>query len=188
MCFIYRDVQYFLCFDEIIILCASAQFYAKQFSSLTGFYPDRGGVEAMGQTASLLAKGAPSLQNHSSIESRSLSMTIFLKLYATLAVANAPKLRTVSTSNQIKCLYINFTRIIKILKMATPSSAARRGRSCAGPQKMSQPLLKICRTLYEGRHKTGPCVRQTWQLSSYGTWEKMINGQASHLVGGVGKE
>ena len=51
----------------IIILCASAQFYARQFSSLAGFYPDRGGVEATGQTASLLAKAAPSLQHHSSI-------------------------------------------------------------------------------------------------------------------------
>ena len=53
----------------IIILCASAQFYARQFSSLAGFYPDRGGVEATGQTASLLAKAAPSLQHHSSIGS-----------------------------------------------------------------------------------------------------------------------
>ena len=44
-------------------------------------------------------------------------------------------------------------------------SADRRGRSCAGPQIMTQPLknmsniecpnlLKICRTLSEGRHKT----------------------------------
>ena len=39
----------------------------------------------------------------------------------------------------------------------------RRGRSCAGPQIMSQPLIKICRTLPVGQHKTGPCVRQTWQ-------------------------
>ena len=31
----------------------------------------------------------------------------------------------------------------------------RRGRSCAGPQIMSQPHIKICRTLFEGRHKTG---------------------------------
>ena len=46
-----------------------AQFYAKQFSSLAGFYPDRGGVEVTGQTASLLAKAAPSLQHHSSIGS-----------------------------------------------------------------------------------------------------------------------
>ena len=41
---------------------SSALFYAlqrnfmpRQFSSLAGFYPDRGGVEATGQTASLLA-------------------------------------------------------------------------------------------------------------------------------------
>ena len=60
---------YFMRFDAIIILCASAQFYAKQFSSLAGFYPDRGGVEVTGQTASLLAKAAPSLQHHSSIGS-----------------------------------------------------------------------------------------------------------------------
>ena len=71
---------YFMRFEAIIILCASAQFYAKQFSSLAGFYPDRGGVEVTGQTASLLAKAAPSLQHHSSIGSWSLSMTIFLKL------------------------------------------------------------------------------------------------------------
>ena len=53
----------------IFILCASTRllFYARQrnfmprqFSSLAGFYPDRGGVEATGQTASLLAKAAPS--------------------------------------------------------------------------------------------------------------------------------
>ena len=56
-------------FDAIIILCASAQFYARQFLSLAGFYPDRGGVEATGQTASLLAKAAPSHQHHSSIGS-----------------------------------------------------------------------------------------------------------------------
>ena len=60
---------YFMRFDAIIILCASAQFYAMQFSSLAGFYPDRGGVEVTGQTASLLAKAAPSLQHHSSIVS-----------------------------------------------------------------------------------------------------------------------
>ena len=60
---------YFMRFDAIIILCASAQFYARQFSSLAGFYPDRGGVEATGQTASSLAKAAPSLQHHSSIGS-----------------------------------------------------------------------------------------------------------------------
>ena len=53
----------------IFILCASAQFYAKQFSPLAGFYPDRGGVEVTGQTASLLAEAAPSLQHHSSIGS-----------------------------------------------------------------------------------------------------------------------
>ena len=49
----------------IFILCASTRllFYARQrnfmprqFSSLTGFYPDRGGVEATGQTASLLVR------------------------------------------------------------------------------------------------------------------------------------
>ena len=67
-------------FDAIIILCASAQFYARQFSSLAGFYPDRGGVEATGQTASLLAKATPSLQHHSSIGSWRLAMTIFLEL------------------------------------------------------------------------------------------------------------
>ena len=39
--------------------------------------------------------------------------------------------------------------------MATPSSAARRGRSCAGPQIMSQPLLKKSRTKFVGRYKTG---------------------------------
>ena len=71
---------YFIRFDAIIILCASAQFYARQFSSLAGFYPDRGGVEVTGQTASLLAKAAPSLQHHSSIGSWRLSMTIFLEL------------------------------------------------------------------------------------------------------------
>ena len=27
---------------------------------------------------------------------------------------------------------------------------------------MSQLLLKTCRTFFEGRHKTGPCLRQTW--------------------------
>ena len=60
---------YFMRLDAIIILCASAQFYAWQFSSLAGYYPDRGGVEVTGQTASLLAKAAPSLQHHSSIVS-----------------------------------------------------------------------------------------------------------------------
>ena len=40
-------------------------------------YPDRGGVEVTGQTASMLAKAAPSLQHHSSIGSWSLAMTIF---------------------------------------------------------------------------------------------------------------
>ena len=60
MCFIYSDFQYFMRF---------AQFYARQFSSLAGFYPDRGGVEVTGQTASLLAKAVPSLQHHSSIGS-----------------------------------------------------------------------------------------------------------------------
>ena len=39
--------------------------------------PRRGGVEVTGQTASLLAKAAPSLQHHSSIGSWSLAMTIF---------------------------------------------------------------------------------------------------------------
>ena len=37
----------------------------------------RGGVEVMGQTASLLAKAAPSLPHHSSIGSLSQPMTIF---------------------------------------------------------------------------------------------------------------
>ena len=63
-----------MCFDAIIILCASAQFYARQFSSLAGFYPDRGGVEVTGQTASLLAKAAPSLPHHP-YRGRSLPMT-----------------------------------------------------------------------------------------------------------------
>ena len=70
---------YFMRFDAIIILCASRNFMPRQFSSLAGFYPDRGGVEVTGQTASLLAKAAPSLQHHSSIGSGSLSMTIFFK-------------------------------------------------------------------------------------------------------------
>ena len=63
-----------------IILCPRGNFMPRQFSSLTGFYPDRGGVEVTGQTASLLAKAAPSLQHHSSIGSWSLPMTIFFKL------------------------------------------------------------------------------------------------------------
>ena len=53
----------------IFILCASAQFYAKAIFVIGRLYPDRGGVEATGQTASLLAKAAPSLQHHSSIGS-----------------------------------------------------------------------------------------------------------------------
>ena len=85
MFFIYSDVQYFIArqynfthLGTIFILCASTQllFYARQrnfmpwqFSSLAGFYPDRGGVEVTGQTASLLAKAVPSLQHHSSIRS-----------------------------------------------------------------------------------------------------------------------
>ena len=60
---------YFMRLDAILVLFASAHFYAGQFSSLAGFYPDRGGVEVTGQTASLLAKAAPSLQHHSSIVS-----------------------------------------------------------------------------------------------------------------------
>ena len=80
---------YFMHLGAIFILYASTRllFYARQrnfmprqFSSLAGFYPDRGGVEVTGQTASLLAKAAPSLQHHSSIGSWSLSMTIFLEL------------------------------------------------------------------------------------------------------------
>ena len=47
--------------------------------SWPGFYPVRGGVKVMGQTASLLAKAAPSLPHHSSIGSLSLPMTIFLE-------------------------------------------------------------------------------------------------------------
>ena len=31
MCFIYSDVQYFIRFDAILILCASAQFYAPWY-------------------------------------------------------------------------------------------------------------------------------------------------------------
>ena len=69
-------------FDAIIILCASAQFYTpwydyyfmrvsailcKAIFVIGRLYPDRGGVEATGQTASLLAKAASSLQHHSSI-------------------------------------------------------------------------------------------------------------------------
>ena len=38
----------------------------------------------MGQTASLLAKAAPSLPHHSSIGSLSLPMTIFLELWTSL--------------------------------------------------------------------------------------------------------
>ena len=60
---------YFMHLGAIYILCATAQFYARQFSSLAGFYPDRGGVEVTGQTASLLAKAVPSFQHHSSIGS-----------------------------------------------------------------------------------------------------------------------
>ena len=49
---------YFMRFGAIIIVCALTRllFYARQrnfmprqFSSLTGFYPDRGGVEARGR-------------------------------------------------------------------------------------------------------------------------------------------
>ena len=52
-------------------------------------------------------------------------------------------------------------RILKIFKFRKLLTL-RRGRSCAGPNIMSQLLLKICRTFFEGRHKTGPCMWQTW--------------------------
>ena len=53
----------------IYILCASAQFYAKAIFVIGRLLTDRGGVEVTEQTASLLAKAAPSLQHHSSIGS-----------------------------------------------------------------------------------------------------------------------
>ena len=83
----FGTIFYFMRVSAILRTLVRLLFYArqrnfmpKQFSSLAGFYPDRGGVEVTGQTASLLAKAAPSLQHHSSIGSWSLSMTIFLKL------------------------------------------------------------------------------------------------------------
>ena len=66
------------------ILCASAQFYVpwydyyfmrvsailcKAIFVIGRLLTDRGGVEVTEQTASLLAKAAPSLQHHSSIGS-----------------------------------------------------------------------------------------------------------------------
>ena len=42
------------------------------------FCPSMGGAEAMGEPASLLAKAAPSLLTHRSLESEKRSMTIFL--------------------------------------------------------------------------------------------------------------
>ena len=68
--------------------------------------------------------------------------------------------------------------------MATPSSADRRGRSCAGPQIMSQPHLKICRTLSVGRHKTEPaCGRLgNYQLSKLGE-KRVMDKQLTWLVG-----
>ena len=37
--------------------------------------------------------------------------------------------------------------------------------SCAEPKNISFRLNKICRTLFVGRHKTGPCVRQPgWKV------------------------
>ena len=71
-----RRDYYFMHLGAILRTLVRFLFYARQrnfmprqFSSLTGFYPDRGGVEATGQTASLLAKAVPSLQHHSSIGS-----------------------------------------------------------------------------------------------------------------------
>ena len=59
----------FMQLGAIIILCASAQFYAVAIFVIGRLLPRRGGVEVTGQTASLLAKVAPSLQHHSSIGS-----------------------------------------------------------------------------------------------------------------------
>ena len=58
-----------------------AQFYATAIFVIGRLYPVRGGVEVMGQTASLLAKAAPALPHHSSIGSLSLPMTIFLEIW-----------------------------------------------------------------------------------------------------------
>ena len=61
----YARQRNFTHLGTIIILCASTRllFYARQrnfmpwqFSSWAGFYPDRGGVEVTGQTASLLVR------------------------------------------------------------------------------------------------------------------------------------
>ena len=38
----------------------------------------------------------------------------------------------------------------------------RRGRSCAGPQIMFDIFFKEVGTFFVGRHKVGPCGRQTW--------------------------
>ena len=54
---------------RLLFYARQRNFMPKQFSSLAGFYPDRGGVEVTGQTASLLAKAVPSFQHHSSIGS-----------------------------------------------------------------------------------------------------------------------
>ena len=54
------------------------QFYALAIFVMGRLGPRRGGVEVMGQTASLLAKAVPSLQHHSSIGNESVSRTIFL--------------------------------------------------------------------------------------------------------------
>ena len=60
---------YFMHLGAIYFLCASAQFYAKAIFVIGRLLTDRGGVEVTEQTASLLAKAAPSLQHHSSIGS-----------------------------------------------------------------------------------------------------------------------
>ena len=65
--------------------------------------------------------------------------------------------------------------------MATPSSAARRGRSCAGPQIMSQPLLKYVEHCLWADTRPAPAVGrlgnyqlsklgEKWVMDKYLTW------------------
>ena len=71
----------------------------------------RGGVEVMGQTASLLAKAAPSLPHHSSIGSLSQPMTIFLELWTSLTNYEHIGPREISSAPNSIVLYLSFLQL-----------------------------------------------------------------------------
>ena len=143
-----------------------AQFYARQFSSLAGFYPVgvvlkwRGRLRACSQRLSrrfntIAPLGAEACQ------------WLFSLSYLQLVCSKSAKAQNCLHSNQLNCLYIHFTRILQILKMATLSSTARRGRSCAGPQIMSQPLKKNLSNIVCGPAQDRPLLSADLAGSNY---------------------